>query len=299
MISSALLKNSAGTVRSCMLLMQLLEVLDSRAPKRPLCGLFQRPASRFLFAVVLLFATAARADPRTDARDRLEEGSALYRKGDYQGALRKFEEARALYPSPKIYFNLGQALNRLGRTAAAVDAFERFLAEAPDAAGERRRDAVALLKDLRPRIGYLRVTAEPGSEIAVDGQPAGTAPLRRTIAVDPGVHQVTARAPGAQVGHVGSVEITAGQTVAWEGKEAPAPLADGPLPLTAPLPLTSAPAHPALVEAPPPRERPSPWLPWVVGAGAVVVGVALTALLLSGGSNPGAPTGTLGHVDLR
>jgi hypothetical protein len=254
-------------------------------------------SSRLLLVVVLLLASAAHADPRTDARDRLEEGSALYRKGDYQGALHKFEEARALFPSPKIYFNLGQALNRLGRTAAAVEAFERFLAEAPDAAADRRRDAEALLNELRPRIGYVRVTAEAGSEIAVDGQPAGTAPLKRTVAVDPGIHQVTARAPGARVGHVGTIEITPGQTIDWEAKEAPAPLADGPLPLTTPLPLANPP-HPAVVATAPPPQPRSRWLPWVAGAGAVVVALAITALLVSrSGDDP--PTGTLGHVDLR
>jgi tetratricopeptide repeat protein len=254
---------------------------------------------RILGAVLLLTVSgSARADPRSDARDRLEEGSALYRKGDYQGALDKFEEARALAPSPKIYFNLGQALNRLGRTAAAIDAFERFLAEAPDAAAERRRDAEGLLEELRPRVGHLRVIAEPGSEITVDGEPVGTAPLRRTIALDPGLHEVTALAPGARVGHVGTVEIAPGQTADWEGKQAPAPLADEPPPPIPPLPLTTPPTRPALVEsAPPPRQR-SPWLPWVAGAGAVVVAVALTALVVSSGSRSG-PNGTLGHVDLR
>jgi hypothetical protein len=254
---------------------------------------------RILGAVVFLaLAGAASADPRADARDRLEEGSALYRKGDYQGALDKFEEARALSPSPKIYFNLGQALNRLGRSAAAVDAFERFLAEAPDASAERRRDAEALLDELRPRVGHLRVIAEPGSEITVDGEPVGTAPLSRAVALDPGLHEVTALAPGARVGHVGTVEIAAGQAADWEGKEAPAPLGDEPPPPIPPLPLTTPPTRPALVEtAPSPRAR-SPWLPWVAGAGAVVVAVALTALLVSRGPKSD-PNGTLGHVDLR
>ena len=248
-------------------------------------------------ACAIILGGVAHADQRTDARDRLEEGSALYRKGDYQGALRKFEEARALFPSPKIYFNLGQALNRLGRTAAAVDAFEKFLAEAPDAVPERRRDAEALLTELRPRVGFLRVTADDRSEIAVDGQPAGTAPLRRTIPVDPGKHQVTARAPGAAIGHVGSVDVAAGQTTDWEAREAPAPLADGPLP----LPLTVAPPppqpHAALVETPTAEPTHRTWVPWVIGGAAVVAGVVITAVLLSGGSKE--PSGSLGSVDWR
>jgi hypothetical protein len=250
-----------------------------------------------LFAALFLLAGAARADPRTDARDRLDEGSALYRKGDYQGALRKFEEARSLYPSAKIYFNLGQALNRLGRTAAAVDAFEKFLAEAPDAVPERRRDAEQLLNELRPKIGFLKVLAEAGSEIAVDGRTAGTAPLRRTIPLDPGTHQITARAPGASIGHVGSVEVTAGQTASWEAKEAPAPLADGPLPLPAAL-TTPAPPPASLVGMPPPAE-PSrrPWLPWAIGGAAVAVGIVVTAVLLSGERE--GPSGSLGTADWR
>jgi hypothetical protein len=264
----------------------------------PLRGAARAFLERGLVLVLILgiagLAAPARADPRTDARDRLEEGSVLYRKGDYQGALRKFEEARTLYPSPKIYFNLGQALNRLGRSAAALDAFERFLAEAPDAAAERRRDAEVLLNELRPRVGFVRVLAEPGAEIAVDGQPAGTAPLRRTIPVDPGSHQLTARTPGARIGHVGSIEITAGQTFDWEAKEAPAPLADGPLPLA----LRPRPPTPALVEAAPPAPARRRWVPWAVGGAAVAAGVVLTALLLSGGDKAG-PNGTLGHFDRR
>jgi hypothetical protein len=253
--------------------------------------------SEALLALVacLLFATPALADPKSDARDRLDEGSALYRKDDFQGALRKFEEARALYPSPKIYFNLGQALNRLGRTAAAVDAFERFLAEAPDAPPERRLDAEQLLRELRPQVGFLRVSAAPGSEIAVDGQTAGTAPLRRTIPVDPGPHQVTARVPGAPIGHVGSVEIAAGQTATWEAQEAPAPLADGPLPLTPTA--ASVPTQTMRVPVAPAHRR---WLPWAAGGAALVAGAVITAILLSGGGggvrNPG---GTLGFVDER
>jgi hypothetical protein len=249
-----------------------------------------------VFIALLLTAAVAQADPRTDARDRLEEGSTLYRKGDYQGALRKFEEARALYPSPKIYFNLGQALNRLGRTAAAVDAFEKFLAEAPDAVPERRRDAEQLLGELRPRIGFVRVVADAGSEIAVDGQPAGTAPLRRTIPVDPGTHQLTARSPGAAIGHVGSVEVAAGQTTDWEARQAPAPLADGPLPL--PSSLTAPVPGPSLVGAPAPAEPPRRrWVPWAVAGAAVAVGIVVTAVLLSG-ERPG-PSGSLGTADWR
>src|SRR5437773_624060 len=106
-----------------------------------------RPAAAIVAVAGLLLAGAAAAqeDPRADARSRLEEGSRLYQRGDFEAALRAFNEARALYPSAKLYFNIGQTLNRLGRPAAAADAFEHFLAEATDADPARRRDAEGFL----------------------------------------------------------------------------------------------------------------------------------------------------------
>jgi hypothetical protein len=286
-------------------------------------------SSRFTLLITLGIAllagpSTAIADPKDDARDRLEEGSALYRKGDYQGALRKFEQARALFPSAKIYFNLGQAYNRLGRPAAAVDAFERFLDEATDADPARRADATRFLSELEPRIARVRVLVPNGSEVAVDGRPAGVAPLKRGIPVEPGSHQVTARAPGAAMAAVGSVQVDAGEVAQWQAPVAAEP---GAAPATTPPVVadpTSPPAAgtgtsallPAATPAPSPGAEAVPgvpavvdgkssdagasggirrWWPWAAGAAAVVVaGVVTTVILTSGGDGP---KGTFPAVD--
>lgn len=259
------------------------------------------------------------ADQKSDARDRLEEGSALYRKGDYQGALRKFEQARALFPSAKIYFNLGQAYSRLGRPAAAVDAFERFLDEAADADPGRRADAAKFLTELEPRVARVRVQVPAGSEVAVDGRSAGVAPLRRAIPVEPGSHQVTARAPGSAMAAVGTVKVDAGDVAQWQ---APA----GEPGATSSAPSSSSAAPPLPVGSPPPSVAPAVapgvpsvaggtpagvidrgadrsgsgirrWWPWAAGAAAVVAaGVVTTVLLTRGGDDPG---GSLGRADWR
>jgi hypothetical protein len=265
-------------------------------------------------AAVALGVTPALADPRDDARDRLEEGSALYRKGDYQGALRKFEQARALFPSAKIYFNLGQAYSRLNRPAAAVDAFERFLDEATDADPARRADATRFLSELEPRIARVRVLVPNGSEVAVDGRPAGVAPLKRGIPVDPGSHQITAREPGSAMAAVGSVKVDAGEMAEWHvpvasGSVAPpaatTPAPGSPLPASPPPVATDSPGAstvpgvPAVVAgtstdaaAPTGIRR---WWPWAAGAAAVVVaGVVTTVILTSGGDGP---KGSFGKVD--
>jgi len=145
----------------------------------------------------------------------------------------------------------------------------------------------------------VQVLAEAGSEIAVDGQPAGTAPLHRTVPVDPGNHQLTARAPGAAIGHVGSVTVVAGQTVEWEAKAAPEPLADAPMTPNLSPRLSARPeSPPSITEAPaarePTRRR---WLPWAIGGAAVVAGAVVTAIVLSGGGKD--PKGTAGVWDRR
>jgi hypothetical protein len=278
-----------------------------------------RPWFPIAVVVALLVPSLALADPKSDARDRLEEGSALYRKGDYQGALRKFEQARALFPSAKIYFNLGQAYSRLGRPAAAVDAFERFLDEATDADPAPRADAARFVSELEPRIARVRVLVPNGSEVAVDGRPAGVAPLKRGIPVDPGSHQVTARAPGAAMAAVGSVQVDAGEVAEWHAPVAPEPGAGAPAAATAPA-ATDSPSSMSASPTPIPPMSPGPeavpgvpavvagtptdagaptgirrWWPWAAGAAAVVVaGVVTTVILTSGGDGP---KGTFPAVD--
>ena len=68
-------------------------------------------------------APGAATDPQGKARAQvlLKEGSALYKQADFAAALRKFEEAYALYPSPKLQFNIAQADRELGRIVEAVE----------------------------------------------------------------------------------------------------------------------------------------------------------------------------------
>ena len=269
------------------------------------------------FWVALLAGPGSRRSPiqKSDARDRLEEGSALYRKGDYQGALRKFEQARALFPSAKIYFNLGQAYSRLGRPAAAVDAFERFLDEATDADPARRADATKFLDRAGAARGPRARAGARGSEVAVDGRPAGVAPLRRAIPVEPGSHQVTARAAGQRDGRGGHREGRRGRgrRVASAGRRSPRLARPGaarpsgaardaargrvghPLPRARTVRVASVPpdgpgapsAWPARgTDAGPPTGI-RRWWPWAAGAAAVVVaGVVTTVMLTSGGDEP-------------
>jgi hypothetical protein len=116
-------------------------------------------------AVVIGASPLARAQPtelaqpameteanREAARAKLVEGVAALKRRDHQAALTRFEEAYALVPSPKIHYDFGLAYVGLGRTADALAAFERFLAEAPDAPPETREKAASLIPTLRARL---------------------------------------------------------------------------------------------------------------------------------------------------
>src|SRR5205814_7248940 len=84
------------------------------------------------------------------------------------------------------------------RQVDAIQAFQRFLDDAPDAPADSRREAEQAIATLAPLLGRLRIRcALAGAEVSVDGQAAGTTPFARSVWVTPGRHQIAARREGA------------------------------------------------------------------------------------------------------
>jgi hypothetical protein len=138
---------------------------------------------------------AAVASPKERAQALLKEGSALYKRSDFAGALKKFEAAYALYPSPKLQFNIGQADRELGRIVEAVEAFETFLMQAPDAAPAIVGEARKSLAELKPKLAQLKIDAVAGAQVTVDGRSFGFTPLARIVWVAAGDHHVEIKHP--------------------------------------------------------------------------------------------------------
>jgi len=123
-----------------------------------------------------------------------------------------------------------------------------------------------VLRDLaRSRVGAVRIEAEPGAEISVDGRPVGKAPLADEVFLEPGSHRITAS--------VGSRSRS--KDVAVAGGEARAvdlAVQDAPGPVWIAEPLgPPAPARPVK------SSIPIGWL--IVGAGATAGGVVLGTVL--------------------
>lgn len=83
-------------------------------------------------------AAPRESDPEAEAREAFREGSDAYAEARYGEAMRLFRRAYELSGRAALLYNIGLTADRLRDDAAAVEAFERYLASGEDA----RRDEV-------------------------------------------------------------------------------------------------------------------------------------------------------------
>jgi hypothetical protein len=276
-------------------------------------------------SIVILAFLAQLSPPSTDpqakaeAQSLLTEGSGRYEKGDYAGALEKFNAAYAAYPSPKLMFNIGQANRDLSRPVEALEAFEKFLAGDLDASPETTADARKSLAELRNSLGRIRIDCETdGAEVSVDGKSVGRTPLPQPIWSTPGHHQVTASHALTALA-LENVEVTAGSvqnvTLRLHALAIPVDTPPSAQPAVAPTP----PAEPDMQDGQRPvAGREGWWLgrrwTWVaagstvlLAAGAITAGLSMQSkydsLNASCGSTsatrPGCTDGDIASVSTR
>jgi hypothetical protein len=92
---------------------------------------------------------------------------------------------------------------------AAHRAFSGFLDKSDFPDEMRRRQAERALRDLEPLVGRLLISVpyRDGASVLVDKEHVGLAPLPYAIAVEPGVHEITAVVDDKEVVHE---QVTAG-----------------------------------------------------------------------------------------
>jgi tetratricopeptide (TPR) repeat protein len=135
---------------------------------------------------------------KSAAQVMLKQGTSLYGRGEYADALEAFQKAYALYPSPKLLFNIGRANNELRRPVEAIHAFESFLAQDPNAPAGMLTEATRTTAELSSKLARLSIECPVvGADVALDGKSLGHAPIAEEIWVVPGRHQVTATSEGA------------------------------------------------------------------------------------------------------
>ncbi len=158
-----------------------------------------------VLALALAGPRAAGAEDAADlraARAAFQEGSMLAGQKRWREACDRYALSLKLHPAALTLYSLGVAQREAGRLVAARASFESFLAEPVSpkttAYTEPARSAITELGD---RAASLAVVLAPapaaiGAEVTLDGValPAGTFTQRRLV--DPGTHEVVARAPG-------------------------------------------------------------------------------------------------------
>ncbi len=122
-----------------------------------------RPAlsRRASAALVLFLGLAAQPIGRCHAQrgdDLFKQSAEHYKRGEFEQAAALLERAYELDPQPVLLYNLARAYENSGTWTKAIDAYERFLQEEPDAA-----DRVAIKK----RIAVLRKNMEEQEALRV------------------------------------------------------------------------------------------------------------------------------------
>ena len=234
---------------------------------------------RFLCVVAFAVLLAAPAWAQPTAVDLAADAKAHYDRGEWQDALRLFEEAERIAHSPVLVLYTARCLRNLDRLIRAQELFMQVASEAlpGDApkpfqrAVSEAKDDLAALNGRIPRLVIDRSGAPSDWAVSIDGAPT----TETRVAVDPGKHVVLA-VSGGQERFRKEVSVTEGASVTVKV-----------------MPSASAPPSPALPGLPTPSPDPDqaadpdgfPVAPGIiltsVGAVAVGVGVALRVVALN------------------
>jgi hypothetical protein len=226
-----------------------------------------------LLMAATLAAPLSHADDRTTAQQLFQQGKALMAEGKVAQACPKFEGASQLSPTAGVRLNLAECWAKLGRTASAWSKYDEALALA-ERAGDK--DAAELARrgraEIEPKLSYLSVTVSkqalvPGLELSRDGQKFPEAAWGTPVPVDPGEHEVNAKAPGRKPW---SVKKTVAGDGAKVSLEVPVLAEEDKAAVGAPDP-TSAPQQVPTDTGPAATQR---TLAWVAG-GLGVVGIGV------------------------
>jgi hypothetical protein len=163
-------------------------------------------------ALVLATAGVGQAQPATEAEAGIKRGIELRRKGEDEAALREFEKAQALAPTPRGAAQTGLCEQQLERWLDAELHINEALRGVRDPWIRKNRKVIEeSLATVRSKIGRVRVGGDPGgAEVMVNGQNVGRLPLSEPARALPGPVRVELRAPGYAPASV-TVIATAGQ----------------------------------------------------------------------------------------
>jgi hypothetical protein len=221
-------------------------------------------APRFALALLIALAPGAYVAPvfaqtgsedtiTTMARARFKEGVDFYDKGQYEQARAAFLQAYALKKHPAVLLNLAWSSLKSGHVIEGKKYFEQFLSEAKDATDKQRADANDGLSQAKSKLGHIEIQAPSGTDVTVDGDHTGTAPISDGVYVDPGAHTVKFKGPDGTT-DTESVSVLAGQKAVAKYSGSSGGAVAGAAPPSTTAQNTPPPSEPAAAPPSPPEE---------------------------------------------
>jgi hypothetical protein len=139
---------------------------------------------------------------QTLAQSLFDQAKALMAAGNYDEACPKLEESERLDSSGGTLMNLADCHEQRGKVASAWNVFKHALSVAKK---EEHQERIAVAEEriraLEPKLPWLTVSvssAVEGQEVKLDGALVGRAAWGTSVAIDPGVHELSATAPGTE-----------------------------------------------------------------------------------------------------
>lgn len=147
--------------------------------------------AKWLGCVLGLALGVAHAGPREGAKAKRDSAEKLLGAGDYEGALKSYEEASAIVDDPAFLLARASLLVRLRRYTDAKTIYETYLARNPDK--KRRAEVTKVLGELEKvlRTTLLCETDPPGATVYLGSRvetPLGVTPFQSNL--PPGTHRL-------------------------------------------------------------------------------------------------------------
>jgi hypothetical protein len=227
---------------------------------------------------------------RDAARKAYGQGEKAFGEGNFSAAYEGFQKANEQIPSPHALYWMAKSLDKQDKTAEAIAAYEKLLADvdASKVGDEKLTDAKTRIEELKLKLVAVvnLVTVPVGAAVSVDGN-LETSATPLSLKLQPGPHKITISAAGYETKEI-DLDAKAGdkgeQRVELIAKPAPPP------------PLPPAPVEPVNTPAPPPPVEKRSMVPayvtlGIAGAGAVVGTIfGLKALSAKSDFNDGPTT---------
>jgi hypothetical protein len=133
-----------------------------------------------------------------EAKDDYDAGRSLFLHTDYLGALVKFQRAYELSYDPRLLWDMGSCELNLKHYVRVLSLVQRYLQEGgAKVSNDQRAAAEAMLRKIRPLVSEVRVIVDqPGAQVFVDEELAGTTPLAQPLLLDLGDRRVRVSKPG-------------------------------------------------------------------------------------------------------